>query len=149
MSSVCCISVVQTWRDNIVTSEIGVGAYHTSYLGQWMSDIRLTYDVRTWMWRWLLLWLGHWQMWDVSQYMYSQTHLVRVPSTDRVPSWVPPHSFIPGLKPSFSANPFHHNLSFLLQDWLWIPGLFTNTCGHIRFYFFSLFSFLVNPCDID
>jgi len=28
----------------------------------------------------------------------------------------PPHSFIPGLKPSFSANPSHRSLPFLLQD---------------------------------
>ena len=28
----------------------------------------------------------------------------------------PPHSFIPGLKPSFSAYPSHHSLPFLLQD---------------------------------
>ena len=28
----------------------------------------------------------------------------------------PPRSYIPGLKPSFSANPFHHSLPFLLQD---------------------------------
>jgi len=27
----------------------------------------------------------------------------------------PTHSFIPGLKPSFSANPSHRSLSFLLQ----------------------------------
>jgi len=27
-----------------------------------------------------------------------------------------PHSFIPGLKPSFSANPSHCSLPFLLQD---------------------------------
>ena len=27
----------------------------------------------------------------------------------------PPHSFIPGLKPSFSANPSHRSLPFLLQ----------------------------------
>ena len=30
----------------------------------------------------------------------------------------PPHSFIPCLKPSFSANPSHRSLSFRLQDWL-------------------------------
>jgi len=30
----------------------------------------------------------------------------------------PPHSFITGLKPSFSANPSHRSLPFLLQDWL-------------------------------
>jgi len=28
----------------------------------------------------------------------------------------PPHSFIPGLQPSFLANPSRHRLSFLLQD---------------------------------
>jgi len=28
----------------------------------------------------------------------------------------PPHSFIPDLKPSFSANPFHRSLPFLLRD---------------------------------
>ena len=27
-----------------------------------------------------------------------------------------PHSFIPDLKPSFSANPPHRSLPFLLQD---------------------------------
>jgi len=31
-----------------------------------------------------------------------------------VPS--PPHSFIPGLKPSFSANPTNHSFPFLLPD---------------------------------
>ena len=29
---------------------------------------------------------------------------------------ITPHSFIPGLKPSFSANPSHHSILFLLQD---------------------------------
>ena len=29
---------------------------------------------------------------------------------------ITPHSFIPGLKPSFSANPSHRSLPFLLQD---------------------------------
>jgi len=28
----------------------------------------------------------------------------------------PPHPFIPGLKLSFSANPFHRSLPFLFQD---------------------------------
>ena len=28
----------------------------------------------------------------------------------------PPHSFISGLKPSFSADPSHRSLPFLLQD---------------------------------
>ena len=30
----------------------------------------------------------------------------------------PPHSFIPGLKPSIFANPSHRSLPFLLQGWL-------------------------------
>jgi len=34
----------------------------------------------------------------------------------------PTHSFIPGLKPSFSANPSHHSLSFSsLGLTTWIP----------------------------
>ena len=49
----------------------------------------------------------------------------------------PPHSFIPRLKPSFSPNPSHRSLPFLLQDWLHgFPGLFTDTSGHIRFFYF-------------
>jgi len=58
----------------------------------------------------------------------------------------PPHSFIPGLKPSFSVNPSHGSLPFLLQDWLYrFPGLFTDTSEHIRFLLvsFSVFHFLV------
>ena len=49
----------------------------------------------------------------------------------------PSHSFIPGSKPSFSANPSHRSLSFILHDWPHgFPGLFTDTSEHIRFYFF-------------
>jgi len=48
----------------------------------------------------------------------------------------PTHSFIPGLKPSFSANPSHRSLPILLQDRL--HGLFTDTSEHIRFFLFSL-----------
>ena len=45
------------------------------------------------------------------------------------------HFFTPGLKLSFSANPSHHNLPFPLLDWLHgLPGLFTDTSEHIRFY---------------
>jgi len=56
---------------------------------------------------------------------------------------VTPRCFIPGLKPSFSANPSHRSLHFLLQDWLHrFPGLFTDTSEHIRFL---LFSFSVSP----
>jgi len=55
--------------------------------------------------------------------------------TISIPS--PAQSFIPDLKPSFSANPSHRSLLFLLQDWLHglFPGLFTDTSEHIRFYF--------------
>ena len=42
------------------------------------------------------------------------------------------------LKPSFSANPSHSNLPFLLQDWLnTFPGLYIDTPEHIRFLLFN------------
>ena len=47
-----------------------------------------------------------------------------------------PHSFIPGLKLSFSANSSQRSLPFLLHDWLdGFPRLFTDTSELIRFYF--------------
>ena len=46
-------------------------------------------------------------------------------------------SFIPGLKPSFSADPSHRSLPFLPQDWLHgFPGLFTDISEHIRLFTF-------------
>jgi len=57
-------------------------------------------------------------------------------------SSITPHSFIPGLKHSFSANPSHCSLPFLLRDWLHgFSGLFTYTSEHIRFLLFSFFCF--------
>ena len=54
----------------------------------------------------------------------------------------PPYSVIPGLKPSFSANIFHHSLPFLLQDLPHgFPGLFTDISEHIRFFAFQFFCF--------
>ena len=50
------------------------------------------------------------------------------------------HSFIPGLKPSFSAYPSHRSLPFLSRT------MFTDTSEHIRFLLlviFSIFHFLV------
>ena len=63
----------------------------------------------------------------------------------------PTHSFIPGLKPSFSANSSHSSLPFLLQAWLCgFPRLFTVTSEHIRFLlfrFFLFYTFLLSvPC---
>jgi len=58
----------------------------------------------------------------------------------------PTHSFIPGLKPSFSANPSHCSLSFSSSGLTtWIPWTVTVTSEHIRFYFlvFSVLHFLV------
>ena len=57
----------------------------------------------------------------------------------------PLHSFIPGLKLSYSATPSHRSLPFLLQDWLHgFPRLFSDTSQHIRFYFLVfVFYFLV------
>ena len=56
----------------------------------------------------------------------------------------PTHSFIPGLKPPFSANPSHCSPSFLLLKYLLrgFPGLFTVISEHICFLllvFFLLF----------
>ena len=47
----------------------------------------------------------------------------------------PTHSFVPGLKPSFSANPSHCSRSFLLLKYLLrgFPGLFTVISEHICF----------------
>jgi len=54
-----------------------------------------------------------------------------------------PHSFIPGLKLSFSANSSQRSLPFLLHDWLdGFPRLFTDTSELIRFYFLLFLFFL-------
>jgi len=55
----------------------------------------------------------------------------------------PTHSFIPGLKPSFSANPSHCSPSFLLLKYLLrgFPGLFTVISEHICFVLFVVFCF--------
>ena len=55
----------------------------------------------------------------------------------------PTHSFIEGLKPSFSANPSHCSLSFLLPKYLLheFPGLFAVISEHICFSTFSFFCF--------
>jgi len=68
--------------------------------------------------------------------------IISIPSPLTHP--LPLHSFIPGLKPSFSTGPSHRSLPFLLQDWLrGFPGLFTDTSEHIRFlvFTFSVFHF--------
>ena len=56
----------------------------------------------------------------------------------------PTHSFFPGLKPSFSANPSHCSPSFLLLTYLLrvFPGLFTVISGHICFLLLVFFLFL-------
>jgi len=66
----------------------------------------------------------------------------------------PTHSFIPGLKPSFSANPCHCSPSFLLLKYLQhgFPGLFTVISEHICslllvFLFFTLFSYRFRAVD--
>ena len=46
---------------------------------------------------------------------------------------LPTLSFIPDLKPSFSANPSPTLLQHLLTTW--IPQTFAVTSQHIRFYF--------------
>jgi len=56
----------------------------------------------------------------------------------------PTHSFIPGLKPSFSANPSHCSPSFLLLEYLLrgFSGLFTVISEHICFLLLVFFLFL-------
>jgi len=62
----------------------------------------------------------------------------------------PTHSFVPGLKPSFSANPSHRRLSFSSSGLTtWIPQTFTVISEHIRFYFlvFLFYTFQLSfPC---
>ena len=62
-------------------------------------------------------------------YVLSYLLLLGIPS--------PTHSFIPGLKPSFSANPSHCSPSFLLLKYTLhgFSGLFTVISEHIFFYF--------------
>ena len=59
------------------------------------------------------------------------------------------HSFIPGLKSSFSTTTSHRNLLFLLQDWLHrFPGLFSLPIPlSISIFFFLVFGFwFLVPC---
>jgi len=57
-------------------------------------------------------------------------------------SSITPHSFIPGLKPSFSAKPSHLSLPFLLPDrFHGFHGLFSDNSEHIPFYYFLVFLF--------
>ena len=60
----------------------------------------------------------------------------------------PTHSFIPGLKPSFSANPSHCSPSFLLLKYSLqgFPGLFTVISEHICFSTFSFSVFTLFSC---
>ena len=65
-----------------------------------------------------------------------------VPSSDNSHHPSPLHSFIPGLKTSFSADPSHGSLLLLLHDSLHrFLGQFTDTSKHIRFYFLRFFPF--------
>ena len=57
----------------------------------------------------------------------------------------PAHSFIPALKPSFSAN-LYRNLPFLQDRLHGFPALFTDTSEHTRFLLFSFSVFLLFSC---
>ena len=53
-----------------------------------------------------------------------------------------PHSFIPGLKASFPANPSHRSLPFVLQNLLHeFPRVFTDTSENISVFDFLVFLF--------
>ena len=54
----------------------------------------------------------------------------------------PTHSFTPGLKPSFSANPFHRSLSFSSSGFtIWIPQTVSVTAEHILLLLFTFSAF--------
>ena len=69
-----------------------------------------------------------------------------VPSTHHSHHPLPLHSFIPDLKPSFSANPSHHSFFSFSGLTPWIPGLFIDTSEHIRFLLISFSVFLLFTC---
>ena len=70
---------------------------------------------------------------------FCEWHFLPVPSTHHFHHPLPLHSSTPGLKLSFSANPSHRSLPFLLPERLHgFPGLFTDTSEHIRFLLCSL-----------
>jgi len=67
--------------------------------------------------------------------MLLQTHCIVIVILIIISFPSPTHSFIPGLKPSFSANPSNHSLSFSSSGLTtWILQTFTVTSEHIRFY---------------
>ena len=70
------------------------------------------------------------------------THLSHHPSSHH-PSLV--HSFTPGLKPTFSTNPFHLRLLYLL-DCLIITGLDRTYHAHYFIFSFKFYFFLFIPC---
>ena len=60
---------------------------------------------------------------------FTELSRLYTPPPELLPS--PHHSFIPGLKPTFSASPSHCSLPILLQDLLHgLPGLFSDTSKH-------------------
>jgi len=71
-------------------------------------------------------------------FVYQQSYLLLF----GIPS--PTDSFVPGLKPSFSANPSHCSPFFLLLKYLLrgYPGLFTVISEHICFLVLVFFLFL-------
>jgi len=72
-----------------------------------------------------------------------------VPSTHHFRHRLPLHSFTPGLELSFSANPSHHSLPFLLPDWFHgFPRLFTKTSEHICFYILVFLFSTVSCCSV-
>ena len=58
------------------------------------------------------------------------------------------HVFIRGLKPSFSANPFHRSLSFSFSGLAkWIPQIFTDhTTEHDLFLLYIFYGFTLFSC---
>ena len=71
------------------------------------------------------------------------SYLQHTYKSSSIPS--PTHSFIPGLKPSFSANPSHR--PFLLQVWLHkLPADCLPILLIISVFYYSVFLFLLFSC---
>jgi len=92
-----------------------------------LPDVECGCHLDWWVW-WHLDWCHILSFRDIgSQFWLTQSfewHLPLSSIDSPLTSAITPHSFIPGLRLSFTANPSHHSRPFLLQNWLHgFPGL--------------------------
>jgi len=116
------------WLCQFSTFPSGLGilcwsAYQLTRCGVWMSSWLMSV-VASWLMSYFVF-SWHWQ--PILTHPILWVALTSVSSIDSpLTSAITPHSFIPGLRLSFTANPSHHSRPFLLQNWLHgFPGLFS------------------------